>query len=62
MSFLDLVKARYSVRSYEQRIIEPEKLEYIMECTRLAPSAVNLQPCVREAPEYECVPAVSANI
>ena len=44
MSFLDLVKARYSVRSYEQRIIEPEKLEYIMECTRLAPSAVNLQP------------------
>ena len=26
------------------RTIEPEKLEYVMECTRLAPSAVNLQP------------------
>ena len=44
MTFLDLVKARYSVRSYEQRAIEPEKLQYVMECTRLAPSAVNLQP------------------
>ena len=44
MNFLELVKARYSVRSYDQRTIEPEKLEYVMECTRLAPSAVNLQP------------------
>lgn len=44
MTFLDLVKARCSVRSYEQRAIEPEKLQYVMECTRLAPSAVNLQP------------------
>lgn len=44
MNFLELVKARYSVRAYEQRAIEAEKLEYVMECTRLAPSAVNLQP------------------
>ena len=44
MTFLELVKARCSVRSYEQRAIEPEKLQYVMECTRLAPSAVNLQP------------------
>ena len=31
MSFLELVKARYSVRSYEQRAIESEKLQYVME-------------------------------
>lgn len=44
MNFLDLVKKRYSVRSYEQREIEKEKMGYIMECVRLAPSAVNFQP------------------
>ena len=44
MNFLELSKARYSVRSYQQRAIETEKLQYVMECTRLAPSAVNLQP------------------
>lgn len=44
MNFLDLVKKRYSVRSYEQRAIEKEKMDYIMECVRLAPSAVNFQP------------------
>lgn len=44
MDFLDLVKRRYSVRSYEQKAIELSKLDYIMECVRLAPSAVNFQP------------------
>ena len=44
MNFLDLVKKRYSVRSYESRGIEAGKLDYIMECVRLAPSAVNYQP------------------
>ncbi len=44
MNFLDLVKARYSVRQYEARPVEAEKLDYIMECVRLAPSAVNFQP------------------
>ena len=44
MSFLDLVNKRYSVRSYEERQIEKEKMDYIMECVRLAPSAVNFQP------------------
>lgn len=44
MNFLDLVKKRYSVRNYLPRAIEPEKMEYIMECVRLAPSAVNYQP------------------
>ncbi len=44
MKFLDLVKARYSVRDYMDKAIEPEKMDYIMECVRLAPSAVNFQP------------------
>ena len=44
MNFLDLVKKRYSVRAYEKREIEREKMDYIMECVRLAPSAVNFQP------------------
>ena len=44
MNFLELVKARYSSRKYAARQVEAEKLDYIMECVRLAPSAVNLQP------------------
>lgn len=44
MQFLDLVKKRYSVRAYASREVEPEKLEYLLECARLAPSACNRQP------------------
>lgn len=42
--FIDLVKQRYSVRSYEEKQIEKEKMDYIMECVRMSPSAVNFQP------------------
>lgn len=44
MDFLELVSERYSVRKYEQRGIEKEKLDYVLECARLAPLAVNRQP------------------
>lgn len=44
MNFQELVKARYSVRKYDDRPVEAEKLDYIFECVRLAPSAVNVQP------------------
>ena len=44
MEFLDLVKQRYSCRSYKPEGVEQEKLNYILECVRLAPSAVNRQP------------------
>ena len=44
MNFLDLVKQRYSCSSYQEKAVEQEKLDYIMECVRLAPSAVNKQP------------------
>lgn len=44
MTFKELCEARYSCRNYQERPIEAEKLEYIRECVRLAPSAVNKQP------------------
>ena len=44
MDFLKLTQLRHSVRSYATQPVEPEKLNYILECARLAPSAVNKQP------------------
>lgn len=44
MNFLELVNRRHSVRGYQQRPVESEKLAYVMECVRQAPSAVNFQP------------------
>lgn len=43
-AFKALCAARYSCRHYKSDPIEPEKLAYIQECVRLAPSAVNRQP------------------
>ena len=43
-NFLALVKERYSCRDYQSRDVEQEKVDYIMECVRFAPSAVNRQP------------------
>lgn len=44
MSFLELVKNRYSCRAYKSCDVEKKKLNYILECVRFAPSAVNKQP------------------
>ena len=45
MDFLEIARARQSCRSYdENRPIEPEKLEAVLEAVRLAPSACNGQP------------------
>lgn len=44
MSFLELVNNRYSCRAYKSLNVEKEKLDYILECVRMAPSAVNKQP------------------
>jgi len=44
MELLELVKRRYSCRNYQPTSVEKEKLDYIMECVRFAPSAVNKQP------------------
>lgn len=43
-NFLELVKKRYSVREYLAKEVEDDKIRYILECARLAPSAVNKQP------------------
>jgi len=43
-NFSDLAKARYSVRDYRDLPVEEEKLRYILECGRVAPSAANYQP------------------
>jgi nitroreductase len=42
--FLTLAKERFSVRKYQDRAIEPEKMEKIMEAAKVAPTAANLQP------------------
>ena len=45
MDFLELAKTRQSCRSYdEERPVEQEKLDAILEAGRLAPSACNGQP------------------
>ena len=45
MNFTEIAQSRQSCRSYdEERPVEPEKLQAIMEATRLAPSACNGQP------------------
>lgn len=44
MDFLKLVKNRYSCRAYEPRNVEKKKLDYVFECVRFAPSAVNRLP------------------
>ena len=44
MSFTQLAEQRYSVRKYDSRPIEPEKMEKILNAGRLAPTAKNLQP------------------
>ena len=43
MTVLDVIRKRYSCRAYQDKPIEREKLEQILEAARLAPSAKNLQ-------------------
>ncbi len=44
MEVLQLMKKRCSVRKFEDRPIENEKLFYVLEAARVAPSACNYQP------------------
>ena len=44
MEFSELAKKRYSVRSYNGKKVEKEKLEKILEAAHVAPTAANLQP------------------
>lgn len=54
MEFLELAKRRYSVRKFDPRPVEEEKLQMILEAGRVAPTAKNMQPqkiYVLESPE-----------
>ncbi len=44
MAFEELVRQRYSVRKYDSRPIEQEKMAKILEAGRVAPTACNFQP------------------
>lgn len=44
MNFKELVLSRRSVRSYKRDDVEQEKLDYILSCAVMAPSACNRQP------------------
>ncbi|NDW19798.1 nitroreductase [Dysgonomonas sp. 216] len=44
MNLVDISRKRYSVRAYLAQKVEPSKINYILECARLAPSACNMQP------------------
>lgn len=44
ISLLELAQKRYSVRSYKPVSVSADDLHYILDCARLAPSAVNKQP------------------
>ncbi len=43
MDFLEMMKPRFSVRSYNDKPVEKEKLEKILEAGRIAPTGKNLQ-------------------
>lgn len=43
-SLMDLIEKRKSIRSYKSQDVEEEKLNYILQAFRKAPSAKNLQP------------------
>ena len=44
MNILELSQQRFSARKYTAEPVSKSDLDYILECVRLAPSAVNFQP------------------
>ena len=44
MDFYEVIKKRRSIREYQDKSIEEEKLLRVLEAVRLAPSAANCQP------------------
>ncbi len=44
MDFNELAQARYSCRKFLEKTVEEDKLQYILEAGRLAPTATNAQP------------------
>ena len=44
MNILELSQTRFSARKYTDEPVSSDDLNYILECVRMAPSAVNRQP------------------
>ena len=44
MEFSDVIRKRYSVRSYKSDLVDEQKLQLVLEAARLAPTAANRQP------------------
>jgi nitroreductase len=44
MNVIDIIRKRQSVRKYQDRPVEDEKIKLILEAARLAPSSSNSQP------------------
>ena len=44
MSFLELAEARYSVRQYAKTPVEQEKIDYMLRCALMSPSAKRTCP------------------
>jgi len=43
MTVMEAIRKRYSCRAYQDRLVEQEKLDQLLEAARLAPSAKNTQ-------------------
>lgn len=43
MEFESVIKSRESIRNYSDKKVEDEKIDFMLECTRLAPSWANKQ-------------------
>lgn len=44
MDFYSVIKRRRSIRKYQRRVVEEDKLKRVLEAARIAPSATNAQP------------------
>lgn len=44
MEFSELIQKRYSVRAYDSKPVEQDKLKKILEAAQIAPTAANRQP------------------
>ena len=44
MKFTDVIESRTSTRTYRDKEVEDDKIEYALECARLAPSWMNQRP------------------
>lgn len=44
MDFMKVLESRYSVRKFDAKMVEDDKIRHILEAARLAPTAVNKQP------------------